>query len=88
MNVENGSASSRVTVLLIDDQPLIGEAVRRVGPERILFGSDWPFIGNNIIVGRDRVRDCVNTGMLNQDQAKLILGENAVKLLGIKVDAN
>ena len=30
MNVENGSASSRVTVLLIDDQPLIGEAVRRM----------------------------------------------------------
>jgi sigma-B regulation protein RsbU (phosphoserine phosphatase) len=30
MNVENGSASSRITVLLIDDQPLIGEAVRRM----------------------------------------------------------
>ena len=30
MNVENDSASSRVTVLLIDDQPLIGEAVRRM----------------------------------------------------------
>jgi predicted TIM-barrel fold metal-dependent hydrolase len=67
---------------------VIGEAVRRIGPERILFGSDWPFVGNNIAVGRDRVRDCVNTGMLNQDQAKLILGENAVKLLGLKVDAN
>ncbi len=67
---------------------VIGEAVRRIGPERILFGSDWPFIGNNITVGRDRVRDCVNTGMLNQEQAKLILGENAVKLLGIKIDAS
>jgi hypothetical protein len=67
---------------------VIGEAVRRIGPERILFGTDWPFIGNNIMVGRERVRDCVKTGMLNQDQAKLILGENAVKLLGIKVDAN
>lgn len=67
---------------------VIGEAARRIGPERVLFGSDWPFIGNNITVGRDRVRDCVNTGMLNQDQAKLILGENAIKLLGISVDAN
>ena len=66
---------------------VIGEAVRRIGPERILFGSDWPFIGNNMTVGRDRVRDCVNTGMLNPDQAKLILGENAAKLLGIKVNA-
>jgi len=30
MNVENDSAPSRVTVLLIDDQPFIGEAVRRM----------------------------------------------------------
>ena len=30
MNVENDSASARVTVLLIDDQPFIGEAVRRM----------------------------------------------------------
>ena len=30
MNVVNDSESSRVTVLLIDDQPLIGEAVRRM----------------------------------------------------------
>ena len=30
MNDENNSASSRITVLLIDDQPLIGEAVRRM----------------------------------------------------------
>lgn len=30
MNAENNPASFRVTVLLIDDQPLIGEAVRRM----------------------------------------------------------
>ncbi len=30
MNAEKTSASSRVTVLLIDDQPMIGEAVRRM----------------------------------------------------------
>ena len=30
MNTENVSASARVTVLLIDDQPFIGEAVRRM----------------------------------------------------------
>ena len=30
MTAENDSASARVTVLLIDDQPIIGEAVRRM----------------------------------------------------------
>lgn len=66
---------------------IIGEAARRIGAERILFGSDWPFVGNNLSVGVKRVRDCVEIGMLNENQAALILGENAVKLLGLKPDA-
>jgi predicted TIM-barrel fold metal-dependent hydrolase len=62
---------------------VIGEAVRRMGAERVLFGSDWPLIGNNIRVGRDRIREGVRTGLLNPEQAKLILGGNAFKLLGL-----
>ena len=59
---------------------VIGEAVRRVGSERILFGSDWPIVGDNIAVGLARIRDCVDTGALTEEQARAIRGENAAKL--------
>jgi predicted TIM-barrel fold metal-dependent hydrolase len=67
---------------------IIGEAVRRIGAEKVLFGTDWPLLGNNIDVGLKRIQECVETGLLNADQSKLILGENAVKLLGLSVNAN
>jgi uncharacterized protein len=66
---------------------VIGEAVRRIGADRVLFGTDWPLIGNNILVGRRRIEDAIHAGWLNEDQSKLILGGNAVKLLGIGTDA-
>jgi len=67
---------------------IIGEAVRRMGADRVLFGSDWPFVGNNMMVGRKRVQDGVESGLLNVEQAKLILGENAMKLLGMSINAD
>ncbi len=66
---------------------IIGEAVRRVGASKVLFSTDWPFLGDNIAVGLNRIRDCVEIGLLNDEQSKLILGENAVKLLRLSVDA-
>jgi uncharacterized protein len=66
---------------------VIGEAVRRLGAERVLFGSDWPWLGDNLAVGRKSVEECGRMGLLNKDQIQLILGENAIKLLGIKGDA-
>jgi predicted TIM-barrel fold metal-dependent hydrolase len=60
---------------------IIAEAVRRVGSDRIMFGSDWPLLGNNITVGLNRIEDCVETGLITQEDAKRILGENAVRLL-------
>jgi len=66
---------------------VIGEAVRRVGAERILFGSDWPLVGNNIKVGLNRIEECVESGLLNEAQSRLILGENAARLLKIEVQA-
>jgi predicted TIM-barrel fold metal-dependent hydrolase len=63
---------------------VIGEAVRRVGPERILFGTDWPFVGNNVAVGLARIRDCVESGTVTDEQADQILGANAVKLFKIQ----
>jgi predicted TIM-barrel fold metal-dependent hydrolase len=78
--------------LLVDTswQPaeMIGEAARRIGAERVFFGTDWPLVGNNISVGRKRIQDCVDTGLLNEEQSKLILGENAVHLLGLSVNAD
>lgn len=62
---------------------VIGEAVRRVGAERILFGTDWPFVGNNLDIGLDRVRTCVDAGTVTEEQSRLILGENAAKVFGI-----
>jgi predicted TIM-barrel fold metal-dependent hydrolase len=59
----------------------IAEAVRRVGSDRVLFGSDWPLVGNNISVGLQRIEDCVDTGLITAEDAKKILGENAVRLL-------
>jgi hypothetical protein len=77
--------------LLVDTswQPaeVIGEAVRRIGAERVLFGTDWPLVGHNLSIGIDRVRECVSAGTLNPAQADLILGGNAVKLLGLADDA-
>ncbi|MDR3608914.1 MAG: amidohydrolase family protein [Oligoflexia bacterium] len=63
---------------------VIGEAVRRMGPERILFGSDWPLVGNNIAIGLERIRECVRMGLMSDEDADLILGENARKLLRIE----
>jgi uncharacterized protein len=60
---------------------VIGEAVRRMGPERILFGSDWPLVGNNISVGLERIRECVRMGLMTDEDARQILGENARRLL-------
>lgn len=61
---------------------MVSEAVRRVGAEKVLFGSDWPFVGNNLSIGLNRIYDCLDSGWLNEEQAALILGKNALKLLG------
>jgi predicted TIM-barrel fold metal-dependent hydrolase len=60
---------------------VIGEAVRLMGPEKILFGSDWPLVGNNIAIGLERIRECVRMGLMTEADSTLILGENARKLL-------
>jgi predicted TIM-barrel fold metal-dependent hydrolase len=61
----------------------IGEAVRRLGSERILFATDWPFVGNNQRVGIARIYECVEMGMMNTQDAENILGKNAARLLDL-----
>ncbi len=62
---------------------VIGEAARRIGAERVLFGTDWPFMGSNLILGKSRIQDGIETGLLNEAQGRLILGENAAKILNL-----
>ncbi len=62
---------------------VIGEAVRRIGADRVLFGSDWPFAGGNLGIGVKRIRECLDIGTLTPEQGDLVLGGNAVKLLGL-----
>jgi predicted TIM-barrel fold metal-dependent hydrolase len=65
---------------------VIGEAVRRVGADRVLFGTDWPIVGDNQSVGLERIRDCVESGLITEEQAGQIRGLNAAKLF--KIAAN
>lgn len=66
----------------------IGEAVRRVGSERILFGSDWPIVGNNIQVSLARIRECHEDGSISREDLERILGLNAEKLLGANASSS
>lgn len=61
---------------------IIGEAVRRMGADRILFATDWPIVGDNLEVGLSRIQDAVDTGLLSESDAEKILGANARILLG------
>jgi predicted TIM-barrel fold metal-dependent hydrolase len=59
----------------------IAEAVRRIGATRVVFGSDWPILGNNQKVALHRIRDAVSSQMISEDDSKKILGDTANDLL-------
>lgn len=61
---------------------VIGEAVRRIGSDRVLMGSDWPIVGANVQVALERIRDCVTSGLFQEFDSHLILGGNADRILG------
>ena len=66
----------------------IAEAVRRIGAARVIFGSDWPILGNNQRFGLHRIRDAVASQMFSEDDAEKILGRNAEALLAGASRAN
>jgi len=60
---------------------VIIEAVRRIGPERVLFGSDWPLLGSNQRVALDRLAGALATGYISQEDVRRIRGGNLLALL-------
>jgi uncharacterized protein len=62
---------------------VIGEAVRRIGADRVFLGTDWPFVGHNMRVGLNRIQDCVDSGVIGAHERALIEGGNAARLLGL-----
>lgn len=62
---------------------VIVRAVHKLGAERIMFGSDWPIVGQNISIGLGRLQSAFQAGELSQQQLELIQGKNAAKLFGL-----
>lgn len=61
---------------------VIKKAIKYLGPERVLFGTDWPLVGDNISIGLRRIEACVDHG-LSQENSKLVLGLNAQRLFKV-----
>ena len=75
-NVWNDSAAS-----LYLYQPQVFAAVARIaGPEKLLFGSDYPLLGQR------RMLDYARASGLTDDELALALGGNAAAFLGIGGD--
>jgi hypothetical protein len=59
----------------------ISEAVRRIGSERVLLGSDWPLVGGNMKLAVERVMESASFGVCKMSDIENILGKSALKLL-------
>ncbi len=62
----------------------IAEAVRLIGSERILLGSDWPLLGGNIPTAIARVKEITKFGTFGGSDVANILGRNASRLLKLQ----
>jgi L-fuconolactonase len=67
-----------------DLQPYVETALEAFGPERLLFGSDWPVctVASSYKRWLDVVKQC--TAGLSSDEQDKILGENAQKFYGLE----
>jgi predicted TIM-barrel fold metal-dependent hydrolase len=73
-------AKKRDNVLLdstttVTDAGMIEEAVRVVGPERVVYGSDMPLLNPVTQLAK------IKTADIDEKSKKLILGENTVRIL-------
>lgn len=60
---------------------VILKATERTNAEKILFASDWPLLGNNMALQKARVLHLLDQGELSESDVKLILYDNAKRLL-------
>ena len=60
---------------------VIAQISHAIGAERVLFASDWPVYGENMNIGVSRVRELEDNALLTAEQASMILGGNAYRLL-------
>ena len=55
--------------------------IRKIGVDRVMFGTDSPWTGQKESI--EALKKCVGPGGLTQEELALILGGNAVALLGL-----
>jgi len=58
------------------DAGMVEEAVKVVGPERVLYGSDFPLLEPNGQIQK------VRSAKLREEEKRLIMGENMARLVG------
>lgn len=67
-----------------DLQPYIDHALAQFGPERLMFGSDWPVC---LLAGTyDQVMDALRTtldGKLSAEERRAVYGRNAMRVYGL-----
>ena len=62
---------------------VIIDAINKIGDDRIMFGSDWPLVGDNINICLNRVLEAYNKGAISEQTKNKVLGLNAQKLFEI-----
>lgn len=60
---------------------VILNAVKKVGAHKVLFASDWPMMGNNIALQKERIIDLYKKGLISEAEVNMIFYENAKSLL-------
>jgi predicted TIM-barrel fold metal-dependent hydrolase len=58
--------------------PVFRTAIDLVGPERVLFASDYP------VLRQDRLRRRVDRLGMLEDTARHVMGDNAVRVFGLR----
>lgn len=69
--------------LLTSWQPakILKQAIRTVGVDKVLFASDWPLLGDNIRVQKERLWSLFENGDLNEEDLTAIFSGNARRLI-------
>ena len=66
------------TCTSIIDRGMIEEAVKALGPERIVFGTDFPLLDPGVMLAK------IQDARINEEARRLILGGNMARLLESK----